>query len=135
MLIIDSKYFEDSKIENGFYQCSINWNKGDVLFQLCDEGEYLRANISIGSDIIENESKWAKKLREVLLKDIHGKTWAETEGEVLTEEEFMKKVELCLIVIEDSTISFWYDDGELYCGHNIIVSSDPSGNEINAYMA
>ena len=59
----------------------------------------------------------------------------DTDKPILKKEDFIKLIKFESINIYDDTIEFYLDDGDIFSGHIIIVSSDWDLNFTHAYIA
>ncbi len=81
--------------------------------------------------LLERQKEWDEKIRSFAAKELleNAQAWAEDaseeeeDPEELTEEVFMRRMELQSIEIQaDGSFDFWFGDGDMFWGHSIRVS-------------
>lgn len=61
--------------------------------------------------------------------------WLDEDEEELTEIDFAGKMTLESVTLdEDGTLTFWYEDGDLFWGHTICVRQSAQGEWLSAEM-
>jgi len=113
----------------GQFEGEAIWNGKtiQIVFPVKDERpdkDALRTAESLWSD----QARWKARLEDFAVKQLlqlKNKTWLEEGESELTAAEFVARMTLTSISIEsDGEFSFWYDDGDLFWGHVIMVSGD-----------
>ncbi|MEK4521047.1 DUF2262 domain-containing protein [Psychrobacillus sp. FSL W7-1457] len=73
---------------------------------------------------IMNES-YKEKIAGDLLK-LHNEVW--NEGEIISKDEFKKRINIQgILIFCEGNAELYYDDGDLFWGHTIVVDVDENG--------
>jgi hypothetical protein len=123
-LIGNSVYFSHLNEGKAFYEGRIDWCKKDVEITLCLENGLIQENLKVAEILWEHQQKWNSSIEDIILKKVWGKTWVEDEGEIISSEDFLKRIGLVSINIEEAEFNFLYHDGGLYYGHAIQVTGN-----------
>ena len=90
----------------------------------------LEKKIEFCNAIVEWFKKNAHAVKEFAAEEmleLKNDNWLEEGEEELTEEEFVKKMEINSVFIDtDNAVSLYYDDGDMFWGHAIVVQLDKS---------
>jgi hypothetical protein len=125
----------------------LNWYVGEV--QLTPKKQ-IRVNIDVGTDgagliaAIERARQAYKRIQAQEYKlrlaatdallDLHNDTW--NDGDKIGPEIFMGRMDLETISLyADGTAELYYNDGDLFWGHTILVSVDEQGGFEDASIA
>lgn len=89
--------------------------------------------ITILENRLNQSLNWFKNNYEIIknycvdnLLELKNEDWADSEEEKVTEEEFKNRLQLKSIRIEpDGGLEIVFRDGDLFCGHEIVVTTDP----------
>lgn len=107
----------------------------DIAIEMADDN-YNQISESVRTNFIqirEQETYFRLASASVLL-DVYNNIWKE--GECIDGEAFIKRIHLESIVFHcDGRISLYYNDGDLFGGHSILVSLSDRGNFIDAVIA
>lgn len=134
--------FGDFKLDKSInsFQKNIYWLDNDIsiLFDNIDE-ETNKRSINIIRKIFADKKYIDKKLKkyaaENMLEDAN--SWNDDADKPhINEEEFAKLITLESISIQgyEYNITFYFDDGDIFFGHSIIVESDSNFNFTDAYI-
>lgn len=91
-----------------------------------DNCDSIEQPLAVAGELWDSETEWNNKIIECAVQyllPLKNDTWLE-EGEAeLTADDFKKRISLeAITVYPDGTFEFWYDDGDLFWGHSIMVS-------------
>ncbi len=118
-----------------FLWCS---NKAELAFNTSDIND-LKRMIKDSSSVIESDEEWdnkAKNFAATKLLELKNDFWLDEDEEELTHEDFLERLQLeTLNIKSDGGLTFWYDDGDLFAGHVLIVEANVNGDFINAEIA
>jgi hypothetical protein len=132
---INHEYFGEINFDekHNFYEVKIDWQGQQISLSL-HQPEKINETLKIAQTVHENQDLWNKKIREFLIANLYGETWSETEhDENFTEDEFCKKFELESLTVDildrnnEIQVSFWFDDGDLFWGHTIVLNGNTEG--------
>lgn len=110
------------------FRKSQEWQGSEIELSLVGNNQAdLSKAASVARLLIENQSAWHEKARERIQEDLYElwlDVWRE-EKPFLSETEFVTLTRLNSIWVEnDGTFIFEFDDGDLFCGHNISAGGD-----------
>lgn len=82
------------------------------------------AENTFGKIRIKNES-YKEKIAGDLLK-LHNEVW--NEGKIISKDEFKKRINIQgILIFCEGNAELYYDDGDLFWGHTIVVDVDENG--------
>jgi hypothetical protein len=85
---------------------------------------------------MESYSEDAKKYAVEGLLELKNENWLDSEEEPLTREQFKHRMTLESVDISvEGEIGFFYDDGDLFFGHCIVITLDQCDRFVNADIA
>lgn len=129
--------FELDKSINMFNK-NIEWDNNNISisFENIDE-EVNKKSADIIKKIFANKKDIDKKLKdnisENMLEDAN--SWNDdAEKPHINKEDFTKLIALTSITISEDIITFWFDDGDIFWGHSIVVESDYDFNFAEPYI-
>ena len=113
---------------------SLNWFCGHPTWA----GKKIRLNLSmdncdsieqplaVATELWDSEVEWNTKIVEYAVQHLlplKNDTWLEEDEAELSADHFKKRIALeSITVYPDGTFEYWYDDGDLFWGHSIMVS-------------
>ncbi len=75
--------------------------------------------------------RWDHDIRNYVVKellDLKNSTWLEEDEAELDGDDFLKQISLETVSVDtEGFFEFWYDDGDLFGGHSIMVSGSIKG--------
>lgn len=104
----------------------------DVIYRTLDgddeesEEEYKQGLVAIMENIDEN-IETARKFAASQLLELKNKTWLEDGEEPITAEEFAERLVLSEVISMGDIIEFWFDDDDIFWGHQVRVDLHPDG--------
>lgn len=113
---------------------SVDWFEGSPEWQgkavriavTHDENGSLDASFETAEKLFEDSSGWSRKIEECALSrllDLKNDAWLENGQTSVSGEEFLQHMELeSITVYADGSFEFWYNDGDLFWGHAILVT-------------
>lgn len=116
MIIIgDIKFKYNAKEEA--YGTIIDMDGNKVLVKSYDL-DNIKMSLKIAAKLI-------KELSIDALKEFIARTFYDNESEDLglTRDEFKEAIDLDVITIDKTYIEYWFDDGEIYGGHSIVLTN------------
>ncbi|CRF31356.1 hypothetical protein BRSU_0041 [Brachyspira suanatina] len=130
--------FELDKSINCFEK-NMSWtynNDISVLFDDIDE-ELNKKSVDIIKKIFANKKDIDKKLKDYISENMleDANNWNDdAEKHHISKEDFVKLIALTSITISEDIITFWFDDGDIFWGHSIVVESDYDFNFEDAHI-
>ncbi|MEI0540540.1 DUF2262 domain-containing protein [Brachyspira pulli] len=130
--------FELNKSINCFEK-NMSWidnNDISVSFDDIDE-ELNKKSIDVIKKILANKKDIDKKLKEYIAENMleDANNWNDdAEKPHISKEDFSKLIALTYITISEDIITFWFDDGDIFWGHSIVVESDYDFNFAEPYI-
>jgi len=130
-VIVSTRGFGDLILDRGLGQFDgdSDWN-GDpisVTFPACNDtlaDDVLKVAESLWSE----QSKWKKQTEDFAVREyleLKNGVWLDERESKLSAKDFIDRMTLELISISsDGEFEFWYDDGDLFWGHSIVVSGN-----------
>lgn len=104
-----------------------------------DDEEKMKEALKTGHVLYEGQTKWMSKILAFACKELLGlknDLWLDEEENEITEDQFIKSLKLCDIVLQnDGEFTFWFEDGDLFWGHSIIVEGNINGSLQSADIA
>jgi hypothetical protein len=131
---------EDSRLGKFVLDRSLNWFVGRPLWGgkqvrlnlSIDEGDTIERTLVVATQLWDSEVEWNTKVIECVIQDLlplKNDAWLE-EGETeLNADHFRMRIQLeSITVYPDGAFEFWYDDGDLFLGHSIMVGGSLDGD-------
>lgn len=133
--------YKDDQFEVFTLDRSVNWYNAQTTWmgattQLSlDSGEggavFPQGSLEQARNLWKDAKRWDGEIRSRILKDLldlKNGTWLEKGEKKLTANDFLRRISLSsVIVYSDGSFEFWYDDGDLFLGHSIMVSGSIKG--------
>ena len=86
----------------------------------------------------DDETRWLKRCEEFVVRDLYelAHSWAQDREEALTKEEFLDRIKpQSLGVSPEGDFDVWFNDGDVFAGHGILVygtlEKGPEGAEMH----
>ena len=138
-------YYKDEELGNfeldksiDMFSKDIEWNDDNisVLFKNIDE-EVNKRSVAIIRKIFTNKKDIDKKLKDYISENMleDANNWNDDADKPhINKEDFSKLITLASITISEDIITFWFDDGDIFWGHSIVVESDYDFNFTDAHI-
>lgn len=101
------------------------------LFIDTDDIEKLKSRITVYNKNFYEQKKWDIKCKEYAadrLLELKNDCWLDDDEKLMTKDEFVRAISLeTLEINEAGCYSFWFEDGDIFGGHVIIVTGDKDG--------
>ena len=106
------------------------WSKKSVDISLDASNEKLAEKAIATAEILwSSQAKWKNEIEALAateLLDLKNDSWLQEGETALTKKKFITAMSLTSISIDsDGSFTFFFNDGDLFWGHMIIVSGDP----------
>jgi len=125
---------------------SINWFEAEtawngetirVTFPVDDEDEAPdKIALKTAETLWSHQAEWKTRIETCAVKELlelKNDTWLHDGESAFTAEQFIATMTLTSISISsDGEFEFWYDDGDLFCGHVIMVSGNVTDGPTDA---
>ncbi len=113
------------------------WNGDPVELHLwLDETEELDDAIKCAREFWASSDKWNQRILDCITRDLlplKGESWQEEDGSTVSREQFEARMVLRHITIRpDGDFEVWYDDGNLFFGHDIAAMGKLGSDELSA---
>lgn len=117
---------------------SVNWFEGKVTWLgkviaisvLVDEAGSPESSLKTAHALLERAGHWHEKVADFAISELlelKNDNWRDEEDEPVTRADFLSRMDLSSLAVDaDGSFDFWHDDGELFCGHSILVSGSLS---------
>jgi hypothetical protein len=90
------------------------------------EAEFPQGCLEQARLLWKDANRWDREIQTMMLRellDLKNGNWLEEDEKELTAADFLSRVSLSSITVDPKgTFEFWYDDGDLFWGHAIMVS-------------
>ncbi|GGG70345.1 DUF2262 domain-containing protein [Paenibacillus radicis (ex Gao et al. 2016)] len=142
-------FYHDETLGEFSYERELDWFKKDVfwggqngsLYIHKDIDENMSSALKTARVLIKDEETWSKKVKEYAadeMLDLANEWLAdddEAEIDIITKEMFVKRMELSSIsVYPDGSFEMFFDDGDMFWGHSIIVAGNINGEMESAHI-
>jgi hypothetical protein len=111
------------------FDANLKWEKRDV--RLSVPKDHFDGAVKTARALWASSAQWDEKIRTFAAKqllELKNETWLDDDEAKVTPAEFKRRLVLTAIVIEDDgSFSFWFDDGDLFFGHEIHVTGTLKG--------
>ncbi|MFN6460867.1 MAG: DUF2262 domain-containing protein [Nostoc sp. DedVER02] len=117
------------------YNSELDWYESQLFFyetQLSislsiDDNDNVESALNRASSVIPELKDYAKRAKEYAVEqllNLKNETWLD-EGEALTSEKFKSRMTLeALVFCPEGKVEFYYNDGNLFFGHYILIKMD-----------
>lgn len=130
-VIIKTDQFGELTLDRrlNWFEGEAQWNGQFVLVSMpANENESSGNALETAKALWADQSSWKRRIEQYAvseLLELKNDTWLQ-EGEIaFTPDSFIEKMELESIhILPDGKFDFWFDDGDLFWGHAIMVSGD-----------
>ncbi|MBP9165342.1 MAG: DUF2262 domain-containing protein [Leptospiraceae bacterium] len=117
------KFTLDRRVD--WWETKYKWKEKEISLNVSAETEEKEKVIEYAKQICLNQNYWTDKVELCAVKnllDVKNSSWLEENELDLTENEFRKRLTLESIIVKDlGDIEFWFNDGDLFWGHSILV--------------
>lgn len=112
-----------------WFEGEAEWNGETVCVTFPVDGDKPDESALKTAELLwSDQAKWNSRIEEYAtreLLEIKNDTWLEEGESELTAKQFVARMTLTSVsVSSDGEFEFWYDDGDLFCGHSIVVSGN-----------
>jgi hypothetical protein len=120
-----------------WFEAQTSWGGTNVRLRLSTDGcSNVQELLSLARSLWDSQVSWSERISNYavakLLK-LKNETWLEEDEEELSAEQFKTRMTLESIdVYPNRNFEFWYDDGDLFFGHSIMVSANLREGPTNA---
>jgi hypothetical protein len=117
-----------------WYEAETTWMGSATRLSLDSEdrsGEFPQEAVEQARLLWKDAKRWGGEIRAHLLKELlelKNDSWLEEGEKELTADDFLRRVSLSSVTVySDGSFEFWFDDGDLFWGHSIMVSGSIEG--------
>ncbi|SCA86176.1 hypothetical protein BGLY_2353 [Bacillus glycinifermentans] len=144
-------YYEDEKLGTfelfkpvNVFEKDITWagQNGKLSFDWDEDDRQMKASLETAHILFQDQGHWNAKIRAYAAEELVelANEWLqdndEAEFEEITKKMFMELMELSSIsVYPDGDFEVFFDDGDMFWGHSIIVSGNRNGTFESAEIA
>jgi hypothetical protein len=125
-----------------WYESRVAWSNGEVDLRLSvDDCDDVDALFQGARRLAAEQTDWDRRLREAAagqLLNLKNENWLDKdEGEEpVTADQFQSRVAMQSIsVYPDGSLEFWFEDGDLFFGHAILIDANVEGSIGEAHLA
>lgn len=135
--------FEEEGLGTFTLNRQVNWFETNVdclgteISLVFDKDEDREACIQNAKALLASAAEWDRWAREYAAVELldSANDWAEDGEEPITKERFMERMELESVEIRaDSSLEFWFADGDMFYGHSIHVTSNMTSGSSTVQM-
>ena len=121
----------------GWYTGKAAWNGRTIDISLsCADPRDAEAVLEAASRLFKDQAGWQQRVQDYAvanLLELKNDSWLDDNETELSREEFLSKMTLESITIEEAgSFTFWHDDGDLFFGHSIEIDGDLENGLTNA---
>ena len=91
-----------------------------------EDAEFPHDSLEQARLLWKDANRWDREIQSMMLRkllDLKNGNWLEEDEKELTAADFLSRVSLSSITVDPTgSFEFWYDDGDLFWGHSIMVS-------------
>lgn len=129
------------------YDTKFDWYESQVVFyetQLSislsiEDNDKVESILTRASSVVQHLKRYAKDAEEYAVKnllELKNETWLDEDETFLTSEEFKNRMMLeGLVFSPDGEVEFYYNDGNLFFGHCILITMDKNNCFIDASIS
>jgi hypothetical protein len=115
-----------------FWTGRTKWVRSKVLVNLRgDPKNYQKAQLRATGSVIAKAGSWDTRLKRQAAKELlslKNKSWRRDAEIAVSSKDFQQRLTLeCWTMFADGSMEFSFDDGDLFFGHEIVISVDPKG--------
>lgn len=117
-----------------WHQAKTFWGVNSVSLDLSsdeDNDSLPQGTLAQARALWDDQERWDREVREAMvgeLLELKNDSWLGDDETEFSAEEFLAGVTLDAITVKsDGSFEFWYDDGDLFWGHAIMVSGSLEG--------
>ncbi|MDR1315532.1 MAG: DUF2262 domain-containing protein [Spirochaetales bacterium] len=132
------KFVLDKRFDE--YTGKIKWNNKRIKMAITKyTGEMLDKVFIAANEFIREQEMWDRRIKEFAankLAKLKNTSWLEEDEEEITADEFIKKIKAESINISlKNKFEVYFDDGEIFWGHSIVVSGNFEKGPLRADIA
>jgi hypothetical protein len=109
----------------GRFSARVMWRGQLVDFDLAAAG-HLSECIAFAHTLIRDQAEWHDRTRDFAVKELRtlkNENWLDEGEDEVTADDFRKLLTLSSVSVDpEGNVSFWFDDGDLFWGHSVVVS-------------
>jgi hypothetical protein len=122
-----------------WYNAQTTWMGATTRLSL-DSGEgsaaFPQGSLDQARKLWKDAKRWDGEIRSRIVKELlelKNGTWLKEGEKQLTADDFLRRISLSSVTVySDGSFEFWYDDGDLFLGHSIMVSGSIEGGLTDA---
>lgn len=111
----------------GCYNIETKWNNESIHLSLdVEDPSDFQTVVATAHKLWKNETIWNGPIKDFAVQELFelkNDSWLDDDEEELTSDQFKECMVLETISLDkDGSFEFWYDDGDLFWGHTILIS-------------
>lgn len=118
-----------------WFTADVVWDGKPVSLNLLQSSKVEDA-LKTARALWESQSVWNQRIRDYAVQELlplKNDSWLDEDEAELTSGEFKDRMTLEAITVNpDGSFDFWHNDGDLFCGHSIMVSGSLTEGPTNA---
>ncbi len=122
----------------GDYRATVAWNEASAELSLAaDKVDELERLLQTARVLWENQGAWEERMTSYAARELleNANDWSEEDPNI-TASQFRERMKVETIVIEvDGSFAFFYNDGDLFLGHVIIMTGTLAEGPTDASIA
>lgn len=127
-VVVEDEQFGKLKFDRaaGWFTAQARWGRRRIEVNLVANRSTAHGkSLQHAKAIFAAHREWAPQLAE-RIADLHSlwlESWREADDKRLTAKQFAAKIRVESVTVEQSgAFEFWFDDGDLFGGHSVVVS-------------
>ncbi len=121
----------------GLFEGRAEWCGQDVKISLsCTRSEDPTAVLDVATRLFKEQARWDGRVREYAVEKLlplKNDSWLDEDEKEISAADFLSKMSLESISLdEEGDLTFWHNDGNLFCGHAIQISGNLTDGLKNA---
>lgn len=119
------------------YNTVTYWDGIEVDLELdASEQEDLDIALKYAESMWDNSSSWNQRVLDFAVQELLADVWLEENDKPLSPDEFKSRLTLISICISpDGEFDFWFNDGNLFWGHSIVIVGNFQNGLTDAQLA
>lgn len=141
-VVLETALFGGLELDRGLdmYDGVADWGGTEISLSLsCEDAAMPESALATATALFEQQAHWQRQAVACAVEKLlplKNENWLAEDQSPLTEEAFRSHLELQSIVAEDEgTFIFYFDDGDLFWGHAIVVSGSLAQGATDADIA
>lgn len=138
-VVVSTKRFGDLVLDRsiGLFEGVAQWNGQKVTIRFPGTGEEpTEKALKTAETLFADQAGWRQRIENYAVKkllELKNGTWLDDGEPQLTRSQFVSRMTLTSInILSGGNFEFWYNDGDLFAGHLIMVSGNVSGEMTDA---